>query len=262
MVIDIHTHCFSDKIAARAVRTLAQRSSLSPFTDGTVDGLKNSMTKSGVDISVVQTIATKPDQTTGINRWAYEVQDKNILCFGTIHPECTEWLSEIKWLAEMGFKGVKFHPDYQNFFVDEPRLLPIYQSLFEHGLVILFHAGIDVGLPRPYHCTPQRLVKVIDLFPGSKIVAAHMGGWRSWDDVEKYLMGRDLYFDTSFSYSELGSEHMERIIRQHGADKILFGTDSPWTDQAMEISDIKSLNLRVEETNMILGGNAKRLLKL
>jgi predicted TIM-barrel fold metal-dependent hydrolase len=128
--------------------------------------------------------------------------------------------------------------------------------------VILFHAGIDIGLPEPCHCTPYRLRKVIDLFPGSNIVAAHMGGWSCRDDVEKYLLGREVYFDTSFSFDGLGSAKMERVIKEHGVRKILFGTDSPWTDQASEIANIKSMNFSTEEADLILGNNAKKLLSL
>ena len=262
MIIDIHTHCFPDKIAPRAVHILAQKSEISPYIDGTVRELKKSMGHAGVDVSVLQHIATKQEQTAGINRWAAEIQDHNILSFGTIHPDYPQWKDEIKWLVEMGIKGVKFHPDYQNFFVDEPKLFPIYQSLLESGLVILFHAGIDIGIPDPCHCLPQRLRNVITSFPGSKIVAAHMGGYRCWEDVEKYILGREVYFDTSFSFSDLGSTQMERIMKEHGVSKILFGTDSPWTNPAIEISNIRSMNFSSKETDMILGGNAKSLLNL
>lgn len=262
MIIDMHIHCFPDSLAPRAVSTLASNAGLSVYTDGTLGNLKGSMHNAGIDICVLQPIATKPEQTIGVNRWAVDVQDENIISFGTIHPDFPDWKAEVKWLVSTGIKGVKFHPDYQNFFVDEPRLFPIYEALYEAGLIMLFHAGVDLGLPSPYHCIPSGLRNVLDAFPGSKIVAAHMGGYRYWNDVEKYLLGREIYLDTSFSFNDLGSKAMEMLVKGHGVEKILFGTDSPWRDQSREVANIKAMNLSGEETDLILGGNAKCLLKL
>lgn len=262
MVIDIHTHCFPQNLAARAVGILAEKSGIPAYTDGTIENLKKSMHLAGIGLSVLQPIATKPEQTEAINRWVVGLNEKNIIGFGTIHPDYSHWKDEIKWLAGNGIKGVKFHPDYQDFFVDEERLFPIYQFLFEAGFILLFHAGIDIGIPGPCHCPPSRLKNVLDLFPGSKIIAAHMGGYLSWNEVEKHLVGSEVYLDTSYSFKDLGAAPMERLIRAHGTGKILFGSDSPWSDQSREVENIKSLNLSSEEISMILGGNAGRLLRL
>jgi len=262
MIIDIHTHCFPDNLAPRAVPLLAEKGGISPFTDGTVACLKNSMKKAGIDFSVLQPIATKPEQTTGINRWAVSMQNGSIIAFGTLHPDYPDWKREIKWLWEAGIKGVKFHPDYQDFYVDDKKVFPIYEALAEAGMIMLFHAGKDIGYPPPYHCPPCRLRKVLDAFPGSIIIAAHMGGYENTYQVEKYLVGQDVYFDTSYSFDILGNGGMEKLIKQHGADRILFGTDSPWKDQEREVDNIRSLNLTEDEMEKILGGNAVRILKL
>jgi len=200
MTIDFHTHCFSDEIAVKAIPKLAEAGGIQPFTDGTVSGLKSSMQSSGIHVSVVQPIATKPAQTTVINRWAASIKDRQIVPFGTIHPEYEHWQEEIIWLSNQGIKGVKFHPDYQRFFVDDEKLFPIYEMLFSMNFIVLFHAGVDIAFSEPYHCTPKRLQKVLDMFPRAVIIAAHMGGYMYWDDVEKYLVGRNIYMDTSFSF--------------------------------------------------------------
>jgi predicted TIM-barrel fold metal-dependent hydrolase len=127
--------------------------------------------------------------------------------------------------------------------------------------MLLFHAGVDIGLPPPVHCPPERLSRVLDAAPNLTVIAGHMGGYQCWDDVHKHLAGRDLYFDTSYSLADMGAEGMAALIRAHGADKILFGTDSPWTDQEPEIAGIRTLPLEKSETDAILGGNALRLLK-
>jgi len=262
MIIDIHTHCFPDELASRTIPFLAQKAKISAFLDGTVKELKKSMSQAGIDISVLQPIATKPQQTIGVNKWAINAQDDNIITFGTIHPDFPEWRNEIKMLKEAGIKGVKFHPEYQGFFVDDEKIFPIYETLFKEDFIIIFHAGVDLGFKEPYHCTPSRLKKVLDTFPGCMIIAAHMGGYRYWNDVEKYLVGRNVYFDTSFSFNDLGALGMKTLIKSHGCNKILFGSDSPWADQSKEVSKIKSLNLSIEEINAILGENAAQLLNL
>ncbi|HQD51176.1 MAG TPA: amidohydrolase family protein, partial [Defluviitaleaceae bacterium] len=199
MIIDIHTHCFSDDIARKAVPLLAQKANVLPYTDGTIADLKRSMKENGVDVSVIQPIATKAKQTPVINSWIMTIEDSEIIPFGTIHPGYEDWKNEIRRLASMGIKGIKFHPDYQNFYVDDPKLFKIYEEIFSHNLIALFHAGIDIGLPEPCHCTPGRLKNLINHFKGAVIIAAHMGGYDCWDDVEKYLLGEEIYFDTSYS---------------------------------------------------------------
>jgi len=262
MIIDIHTHCFPDKLARKAVPLLAQRAGIPAYTDGTLTGLKKSMHNAEISTCVLQPIATKPSQTVSINRWAAGIQDERVISFGTIHPDYPHWKDEIKWLVSTGIKGVKFHPDYQDYFVDDERVFPIYEAIFKQEMIVLFHAGIDVGLPTPCHCTPKRLKNVLDRFHGSCIIAAHMGGYKCWDEVRKLLLGKDIYFDTSYSLKDLGLPTMEKMIKEHGVEKILFGSDSPWTDQSNEIQQIKSMNLTGTEIDLILGDNAKQLLRL
>ncbi len=262
MIIDIHTHAFPDGLAARAIASLTEKAAIPAYTDGTASDLKRSMASAGIDLCVLQHIATKPEQTVNVNRWAVEIQDRNLLSFGSIHPDFPDWKKEIQWLAASGIKGVKFHPEYQDFYVDDQKLFPVYDALCEAGLVILFHAGVDLGFSPPCHCTPSRLSKVLDAFPGAKIIAAHMGGYRYWEDVEKYLLGREIYLDSSFAFNDMGAESMGALIKGHGTEKVLFGTDSPWTDQSREVANIKSLSLTGEEFDLILSKNALRLLNL
>lgn len=262
MIIDIHVHCYPDEVAARSVSARSQKFGIIPMTDGTIQDLKKSMSRAGVDICVLLPIALKPEQTIKMNRWAACVKEDGIISFGTIHPDFADWKNEIKWLAAEGFKGIKFHADCQGYYVDDPHMLRIYEKVFEAGMIMQIHSGVDRAFTEPFHCTPSRLGKVLDSLPGAPIIAAHMGGYRYWDDVEKHLLGRDVYFDTAYSIPELGKERAERFIRQHGADKVLFGTDSPWSDHTMDILLIKSLDLEQEEIKGILGNNANNILAL
>lgn len=262
MIIDFHTHCFPDALAARAIAKLQLASGLPVFGDGTAIALAGLVRQAGIDRAVVQPIATRAEQTEPINRWALDIQNDRLISFGTMHPDYAGWPAEVRWLQEHGFRGVKMHPEYQDFFVDDERFFPMYQAIFAAGLAIIFHSGVDVAYGEPWHCPPDRLARVLDAFPSGLVIAAHMGGYRYWDDVEKYLIGRNIYLDTSFSMSELGPQRMASLIRSHGAAKILFGSDAPWSDPADDLADLRSLGLSEEEKAAILGGNAARLLNL
>jgi len=262
MIIDFHVHCFHDDLACRAIKELGERACIRARLNGTVGDVKKSMKIAGVDHSVVLSIATKPSHTERINTWCAGLQDKEIIPFGSIHPDFAGWKDELKRMKELGLKGLKLHPDYQLFYIDEQRMFPIYERIFELGLIIVFHAGLDIGLPPPYHCTPERLLKLVKAFPGGKIVAAHMGSYEYWDDVERLLVGEDIYFDTAYSFGRISDSQVKRIIKGHDYRKILFATDSPWTDQNEEIASLKSLGLGAEMEDAILGENACNLLGL
>ncbi|MFA6308780.1 MAG: TatD family hydrolase [Clostridia bacterium] len=262
MVIDFHVHCFPDELAEKAVLSLSECSDIPARVNGTIKDIKKSMKEAGVSKSVVLSIATKPSQTKKINIWSSKIADDEIVPFGTLHPHNTDWKNELAAISATGLKGIKFHPDYQNFFVDDKEMFAIYEKAFELGLIIVFHAGLDIGLPAPYHCTPDGLAEVVKAFPGAKIVAAHMGGFSFWDDVEKFLVGQEIYLDTSYCLDYMKEEQLRRIIDNHGYEKILFATDSPWCDQKEEIEKIRLLNFKPEIKEAILAGNALKLLGL
>lgn len=262
MIIDFHVHCFPDEIAGRAVAALSEAAGLPLKSNGTVAGIKSSMKKAGVDKSVLLSIATKPQQTRKITQWASSVQDENIIAFGSIHPDYEDWKDELSRLCEAGIKGIKFHPEYQEFYVDDPKMFPIYEKAAELGLIMIFHAGVDLGFPGPYHCPPERMRHVVKAFQGAKIVAAHMGGYDNWDEVECCLAGEQLYLDTSFSLQKLGREQFLRIASKHGYDRLLFATDSPWGEQLEEVERLRSMTLPTDVIRAIFSGNAARLLGL
>lgn len=262
MVIDFHVHCFPDDIALRAVESLSEAAALPPKSDGTVAGIRASMKKAGIDKSIILSIATKPQQTEKINQWAASIQEEDIIAFGSIHPEYEDWENELERIHYSGIKGIKFHPEYQKFYVDDTKMFPIYRKASELGLIILFHAGVDIGMPAPYHCPPERMKRVVRAFPEARLVAAHMGGFRYWDEVEDCLAGENLYLDTSYSLQEMREEQFLRIVSKHGPERILFATDSPWGDQNEEVQRFCGISLPEDVKSAILGENAARLLGL
>ena len=263
MLIDFHTHCFADSIHEKAIEALTELSGgYKPQHDGSLAGLLDSMDKAGVDISVVHSIATKEKQTTVINDWVISIQSASIVPFGTIHPDFADWEREIERLKAAGIKGIKFHPDYQGFFVDDRKMYPIYEKTAEEGLIALFHAGEDIAFPDIVRNTPARFKKVLEDIPELCAVGAHMGGHLMFDEVRQHLAGRDLYIDTSFAHYVLGDEGFTSLVKKHGTEHVLFGSDSPWDDAGGLFKTIDRLDFTTGEKEQIFYKNAQRLLKI
>ena len=264
-LMDMHTHCFPDAIAERAITSLKGQTDIPNYHDGTLDGLcayEHSIHSSGM---LVLPIATKPQQAEGINKWAASIQGTrdglSVHAFGSVHPESRSLVYELDHLCSLGIRGVKLHPEYQDFFVDDEKYFAFYDELFKRGLIVCFHAGEDLGFSGPVHAAPERLAVVCDMFPEGIIIAAHMGGFRCWDGVRNVLAGKkNLYFDTSFSTGWLEPEKMVSLCRLHGIDRIFFGTDAPWTDAARSLEGIMSLPFERWELEGILYNNAAKLL--
>lgn len=263
MIIDFHTHAFPERIAVRAVEKLAHDSGgLMPQHGGTVASLKAEMAKDGVDISVVQSIATNPHQQPKVNDFAIAIgQDPAIVAFGSVHPDAPDALEELERIAAAGLKGVKFHPEYQNFFADDEKMKPIYRKISQLGLITLFHAGFDPGFLPPYHCMPDHLLGALRWLDGP-VVAAHWGGAGCAEAVLEKLCGADIYFDLSFGYSTLARLQAQQIIDRHGPDKLLFGSDMPWHRPAWELRLLDTLDISDTDREKILSGNAISLLGL
>jgi len=262
MTIDFHTHCFPDDIAARALAKLGQRANLSPCLDGTVSGLRASMKRGGIDCSVVLPVAVKPDHVRGTNEWMLQQRGDGIVGFASLHPACKNVEDEISRIRDMGFRGVKLHPEYQEFWVDDESLRPLYRALGKAGLVTVFHAGVDIGLLDYVRGTPERFKRALPWFEGGVVVLAHFGGFRLQDEVEKHLLGADVYFDTSFAQREMTPEAQVKLIRAHGVNRVLFATDSPWDDQAEMAAAFQKLPLTDAEKSAVLGNNAAGLLNI
>lgn len=116
-----------------------------------------------------------------------ELKKEGILTFGGLHPDMENYREELKKLADAGISGIKLHPAYQAVDVDDIRMERIIDAASELGLIVLIHAGIDIGIyDRNYASVAQILNVIRDVQP-EKFVLAHMGGWACWEDVERDL---------------------------------------------------------------------------
>ena len=282
MIIDFHTHTFPDKIAASAIEKLSGASHTRPFSDGTASGLSASAHIAGVDLSVVLPVATNTKQVPSINDFAAKTnlttERTGLLSFGCMHPDYPEWRTELSRISALGLKGIKLHPVYQGVDFDDPRCLRILDRAGELGLIVVTHAGLDIGFPGVDRCSPEHILRAVRQVGPVTLVLAHMGGWKQWAQAEELLANLPVWFDTAFSTGEIaplgegyyapdelpmldGSAFLH-MIRTFGADRVLFGTDSPWSGQRESLDFLRSLPLEESEREAILGGNARRLLNL
>lgn len=265
MIIDFHTHIFPEEIAERTIKTLERRGKIKAYTDGTLQGLKKSMRENDITYSVILPVVTKPSQFETVNKYACSISGKDgIISFGGIHPDTDDFTQKLDRIKEMGLLGIKLHPDYQNTFIDDPKMIKVIQYAVDLNLIVVIHAGQDIGLPDPVHCTAKRAATMLSQIKGKdpKIVLAHTGGYEDWDDVEKYIVGKKVWLDISYSLGKIEDAQFVRIVNKHGPDHILFATDSPWGGQRETLDHIKRLGLTEEELDFILYQNAKELLHI
>ena len=282
MIIDMHTHIFPEEISAAVIEKLSRVSRTPAFTNGTLHGLKKSMDEAQVNLSVILPVATNPRQVEKINSSSAALNEKffgeGIFSFGCIHPDYANYRAELSRVKNFGLKGIKIHPVYQDTNLDDVKFLRIFDRAAELDLIVVTHAGLDIGFPSVIRCSPQMAKKVVDELGEFKFVLAHMGGWKNWSDVLKILGGKKIFIDTAFSTEKIiprkdfhwdeddlklldGVQFM-KFVEIFGAEKILFGTDSPWTAQKISLNFIKNLPLAEDDKNKILGLNAKKLLEL
>lgn len=280
MIIDFHTHTFPEKIAANAVKKLSASGNIKNYTNGLAESLIKSMHDSGIDYSVILPVATNPRQCNTINRTAAIINetsyDSGLISFGGIHPDCDNYREILLNIKSAGIKGIKIHPVYQQVDIDDIRFKRIIDYACSLGLIIVTHAGFDVSFPQGSNVIPLKIHNVIEEIHPEKFVLAHMGGWGCYDDVLGTIAGQDVYLDTSFSIvpiinaentalsphnnRQLTNEMFVNLVRQHGADKILFGSDSPWASQSETLNNLKLSGLSDKELKLITGANAKSLL--
>ena len=264
MVIDFHTHIFPVKIAEKALPHLAKvAGGVTPCGKATAQSMLSVMDEQGVDKAVILNIATNPHQQKSVNDFAISfVGNDRIIPFGSVHPDSDDALNELDRLKQAGIKGVKLHPDYQQFFVDEERMFPIYEKIAELGLITVFHSGVDIGYPDPVHCTPEKLSRILVRFGNAPVIAAHLGGYLMYEQTLEYLSDSGIYIDTSFSYGTVPPDYAKTIVSSIGEDRVLFGTDMPWSSPVNELNYIDSLGLSDEALKKIKYLNAQKLLKI
>ncbi len=267
MIIDFHTHIFPDKIANKTINYLMKKGDIPSFSDGTASLLLSKMEEAGVDVAVSLPAMTSITQFDSINNYAMEINRKyenskrKIISFGGIHPNCECIEEKMRFIKDSGFLGIKIHPDYQGTFIDDERYIHILECAKEYDLIVVTHAGYDCGFKgQPIKCTPALSAKVIKQVNHKKLVLAHLGGNEMLNESLDALCGLDVYLDTAYVLGNITEDTFKEFIKKHGEDRILFASDSPWSDIKKDVEKLKSFKLNKSTENKIFYENAKKLL--
>lgn len=266
MIIDIHTHFFPERMAVKVFKLLCARNGLTPAFIAGPDAMAEHLAACGVEHGVYLPVVTHPAQQRQLNDYAAQMNgyaNGRILCFGSVHPAAADMASELARIKSLGLLGVKLHPEHLNMNIDDEAMVKMMRQAAALDLPVLYHAGTDLGFPDRNCSPPQRAARLLDQLedlPQLKLIAAHLGGYQMWDEVERYLVGRNIYLDTSFVAGEMPEQQLRRIIEAHGAGRILFGSDAPWKSAGAQLEYLRGLGLPAGQLDDILGNNAARLL--
>jgi uncharacterized protein len=269
-VFDIHTHAFPDPVAARAIPKLEAGGlwlQAKAWFDGTIRGLVASMDRAGIRRAAVHSVATRPEQVTKITDWSISIasdlpagQAGRIVPFASIHPDYPDPEGEVARIAAAGLRGLKFHPQYAECPLDDPRVIRIARAAAGAGLAMLFHSGYDLAYEKDDLASPRRLRRLHEAVPDLRMVAAHLGGWECWEEVLREVVGLPIYLETSYSLGRIPPRLLDAILERHPHDYLLFGTDAPWTDQKEELAKFMALPLPADHIRRMLWENPCRVI--
>lgn len=261
-VFDCHAHIFPDRIAAATVELLGAEAKIRPCYNGTRGGLLASMAEAGIGGALNCPIATRPDQVDSINRWAVAQNHWPVLSLGAIHPDSPAPATILQSLKNAGIRGVKLHPEYQRFRLDDSRLDAIWEACRALDVVVMLHAGGDIAFDPPFRSDPESIATLVERMPGLRLIAAHFGSWQMWERVAKCLSNKPVFMDLSFTFGLLDDDAIVSMSRAHGTQRIMFGTDAPWRPQREELLHFLRLPFTKSEQQRILWQNAADLFDL
>ena len=259
-IIDIHTHIYPDKIARKATDSVRDFYQIEGSNmDGTVDMLLERGAEAGISRYVVLPVSNSPSHVRSINSFilSQTALHDNFIGFGTLHAEMNGLMDEVEWILQQGLHGIKMHPDSQRFNIDDERLFPVYDAL-RGRIPVMLHMGDQ----RYNYSHPVRLRKVLDLFPGLEVIAAHFGGYSMFHTARELLWDTDCVFDISSAIMFMEKGEAERYINGYGAERMAYGTDYPLWDPVQEVKRFQSLNLTGNQFDQIAHKTAERILKL
>lgn len=260
----MHTHIFPEKIAEKTLSRLGGIINYTPSTNGLKDGLIQSQQEAGIDLSVVLPVATKVEQFESVNRFALTMQEGPLLSLGGIHPADENYKEHLRFIKDSGLKGIKLHPDYQEMYFDDIRMKRLISYASELDLIVVTHAGVDPVSPEDVHCKCKMIRGFVREVQPTKLVLAHMGigSGKDLEYLKDYIVGEDVYLDTAYMLQKIPKEDVIYTFTHHNPDKIMFGTDCPWSSQKEDADYFMNLNIDSELKEKIAWKNAAKLLEI
>lgn len=258
MIIDAHTHVWPDKVAHRALS--GNGTGFEHVGDGTLAGLRATMATAGVDRSVILGVANEAAAVEKVCRFSASIAAPDTIPLGAIHVDLSVE-ENLRVLRENKLVGIKVHPLYQGFGLDDRRLIERLDAL-DAGMLVVVHVGTG-GDGRPVAgSTPALLRDLAAAVPHLNVVACHFGGYHHLDEAFELICGSGILVDTSWppSLGEVDRRRVRDFVLRHGADKVLFASDWPTADPSREIQVIGDLGLSSDDTDHVLGLNMAGIL--
>ena len=261
-IIDSHCHVYPQAIAAKAVKGVSDfYDGVKSYGDGLASTVKEHWKGYGVGHAVIFSVATKLEQVDRINTFVSSTVsdgDGFFTGLGTVHQDVPDMAEAVDRIFSLGLKGVKLHPDTQGCALDDPMLFPLYEACAGR-IPVMLHTG-DF---RYDYSNPNRMEKVLKLFPKTTFIGAHFGGWSVWDEATRLLHGYDnLFVDSSSTFHWVEPSKVKTYIRTYGSEKVMFGSDFPMWNVKPELDAMLSLNLSDSEYENIFHITAQRLFKI
>lgn len=258
-IIDSHCHIYPDKIAAKAVAAIGDFYGIEMKLKGTIEDLIRNLRENGISKAVIHSTATKPEQVSSINDYIIGIikENKQLIGYGTMHSDYDDIENEYKKMISGGLKGIKLHPDFQERYIDDKKMYPIYEIVGDE-MPILFH----IGDKTKDFSNPIRLKKILNDFPKLKVIAAHLGGYQKWEESMEILNSKNVWVDTCSSFSFLSDDMIHKLINHYGSDRVLFATDYPMWSFENEYKRLMSLNLKNDVLEKIFSKNIKELINI
>ena len=177
--------------------------------------------------------------------------------YATVNPNYPdEMAGEIKRCISAGMVGIKLHPDMHKVAVDDDRYRPAWEYANERGLPVLSHTGTNGKNPI------RTFEKLAEAYPNAKVILGHagFGSEGANQSIEAGKKFPNIYPEITGSVIVYGT--LERMVRELGADRVLFGTDLPFLDPRPQIGRVAFAKISDDEKRLILGLNAARLFRI
>ena len=256
--IDTHAHIYPDAIALRAAASIGDFYQIPMNRDGTLGDLLARGAQAGIARHLVHSVAVTPGRVRGVNDYLMRVAAEHgdrLIGFGTLHPDYPDVRGELKRMRDGGLRGVKLHPDFQHFCLDDDKAIAMFRAMADMGMPALVHTG-DKRYP---YSEPARMARALDAVPELRAICAHLGGWSVWEDAWKQLADKPrVWVDTSSSLYALSPEKAAEVIRRYGAERVFFGTDYPMWDPVEEVARLEALPLTDAERESVAHGSFER----
>jgi predicted TIM-barrel fold metal-dependent hydrolase len=261
MIIDAHCHVWPDHLAQQVLRQ--RPAGLDPVHDGTIDGLKATMDRAGIDLAICLAVANSARTLHRTNEYIGSIDRSRFIPFGTVHPDLPVE-TNIASLRDNGIAGVKLHPVFQQLSLIAADVLEILQALAAEGIPVITHVGGGGDEAATERGSTRNLLLAAEKVPGLTLIACHFGGYLDLDQAERLAVGSPIILETSWppSLDELGTERVRALVERHGADRVVFGSDWPMADPARELAAVRALGLPADQEQAVLGGTLAGLLGL